>query len=41
MIRGYGHVREEHSSRAAAARAQVLAELLGAPAEDNLIAKAG
>ncbi|NKB99964.1 MAG: indolepyruvate ferredoxin oxidoreductase family protein [Pseudomonadales bacterium] len=40
QIRGYGHVREEHATRAATARSLCLAELLGAPAEDNLIAKA-
>ena len=40
MIRGYGHVREEHTARAAAERTKCLAELLGAAADDNLIAKA-
>ena len=40
LIRGYGHVREEHAARSATVRTQRLAELLGASAEDNLIAKA-
>jgi len=40
QIRGYGHVREEHSARAANARTQALSEMLGMPAEENLIAKA-
>lgn len=40
QIRGYGHVREEHAARAETVRTQCLAELLGAPAVDNLIAKA-
>lgn len=40
QIRGYGHVRETHMTRAATIRTQCLAELLGAPAEENLIAKA-
>ena len=40
MVRGYGHVREEHTTRANAARTQVLAELLGNQAEATLIAKA-
>ena len=40
MIRGYGHVREEHKARAEQARTQCLAELLGNQAQENLIAKA-
>ena len=40
MIRGYGHVREEHLQRAEQARARCLAELLGTQVEENLIAKA-
>jgi indolepyruvate ferredoxin oxidoreductase len=40
LVRGYGHVRQEHSARASEARTQRLAELLGASADDNLIAKA-
>ena len=40
MIRGYGHVRAEHNRRAEEVRQQQLAALLGAQAEDRLIAKA-